>query len=424
MIEKLHDELFEKLTELQINMDQCSRALGSSPEVPLMSHIIKLKTTKTELEKQLKVSEESRNKYCEQIMKLDLKVRNLASELQINEEKLNRLTKTKVDQEMEYKHQIQILEDKLKIAEKKTADSDEATHVWQMNYIRVQKENEQLRREMYIYQPNYQNRTGAKENLNGILQISNQPKVNQSDRNEEEHKSASPGPAQTSESKIQTEGSQTRKGRLKQAKVQRRQRQYQDLSSLSYLSGSRIQNSNVDNKLTKEQMNVNKNNDNMSEIKQMKLSLQNAQNDETENQADNTSRSFKLQVYIPSAQTSKDEEASGHTNSPTRKEPTPQPVPQQEGRFKLQMPTVAMQKFDYESMEHQPRRVHTPQTCQKQLKLQIPMIMIQRDEKEQVGRTSPSRKSYKRQPLLKTLANQETEHGDGTKAKRKNASLH
>ena len=412
MIEKLHDELFEKLTELQINMDQCSRALGSSTEVPLMSHIIKLKTTKTELEKQLKVSEEQRNKYCEQIMKLDLKVRNLASELQINEEKLNRLSKTKIDQEMEYKHQIQVLEDRLKLAEKKSTESEEATHVWQMNYIRVQKENEQLRREMYVYQP----KTGAKENLNGLLQISNQPKGNQTDRNEEEH-----DPRQTNESKIQTEGQPTGKGRLKQARIQRRQRRYQDLSSLSYLSGSKIQNSNADTKLTKDQMIVNKSNDNMSEIKQMKLSMQNAQNDDKENQADNSSKSFKLQVFIPSVKVTTDEEETINNNSPTSRAPTTQP--QQEGRFKLQVPTVAMQKFDYESNEYQPRRVHTPQTCQHQLKLQIPMIMMQKDEKEPVGRTSPSRKSYKRQPLLKTLSAKETDDGDSTKVKRKNSTL-
>ena len=51
MIEDLHDTLLEKLNELQANIDRCSKALGSNNTVPLMSHIIQLKSKKAELEK-------------------------------------------------------------------------------------------------------------------------------------------------------------------------------------------------------------------------------------------------------------------------------------------------------------------------------------------------------------------------------------
>ena len=339
MIEKLHDELFEKLTVLQMNMDQCSKAFGSNTKVPLISQIIDLKTRQTDLEKRLKVSEKRRNKYCEQITKLDLNVRNLASELQINEEKL----KNKEKKVTEYKHQIQILEDELKLTEKKSTELEDVTHVRQMKNEKVQKENEQLIREKHVYQPNSTNSTGTKENLNGTLKLSNQSKVNRTDKNEENESTST---RQSQNPIVKIDGPQTEKGRLNQGS-RRIQRRYNDYYSLSYIGGS-IQNSKPDVNITNEEEELSNNN--------------------------------------------------------SLKAPTPRLQP--EGRSKLQVPTVAKHRlFHYESTEHQPRKATTTQMLNKQFHQQILMtVMPERNAKKQAERTSPSRKGNKSKSLLRTLA--------------------
>ena len=316
-------------------------------------------------------------------MKLDLNLRNMASKLQINEEKL----RNKADQEKEYKCQIQTLEDNLTKAEKRSTKLVAANNVWKLNYMKLKEENQRLMRQVtdyqaktaQEYQSNTTNDSDAQDYLDGT-------QVNQLDENDDENELATPRPLQINKAEIKTEKALTEKARPNQARLQRRERRYQDLSSLSYRRGS-IQKSVVDDTPTKEQTLVQESIITMSEIKQMKLSLQNAQNADPENQDDSARKLCKLQAQQPafSIDYDEDDEEELSNNKSSKQTPRMQPG----GRTK--------QKFDYVSTEDQPRKITSPQKSTKLFKKQLLTAMIQSNiQKEPADshRVATSRKKF------------------------------
>ena len=316
MIENLHDELFEQLTGFQISADQCYRALGSNNDtVPLVSYVTKLKRAKVDLERQLKASEDKRNKYCEQITKLDLKIRNQASEIQITEQKLNRILQNKLDQETEFKDQTEKLEEHLR---KRAGELEMVKQEWQVKYNQLKTENEELRKALSDWHPNYYNRSGIKDNLQGLLHVSNHNKVNSPDTNDVEAAVVSPRASKTNNTKRPTDGLETGKDKLKQARIHRRQRRYEQYSSLSYLSSSQMHHASSTTD-TSESKQIDKTLENMSKIKQMKLSLQNGENSKPGN-SPFAHKPFNLQ--IPSISLQKKEDF-GPKDSHTEKDQFP-----------------------------------------------------------------------------------------------------
>ena len=281
MIETLHDELFERLTDLEINTDQCYRALGiNNKKDSLLTYIIKLKSAKEELEKQLKDSEDKRNKYCDYIGKLDLKIRDQASEIQIKEEKLRKISKEKENKseyESKFKNQINELKNELMTREKKQEELEEKLRDWEIKYAQLQQEVPQ-KRELKDRHPNHNNKNVLEENLQGLLNISQQTKRNQGNSNQDESLSNSPRISQSI--KISKTGLEMGRAKLKQPRIHRRQSRYQDYAGLSCLSGSGIFNTNSQYENSMKQQ---KALEDINEIKQRKQSLNNVYNCPIEN---------------------------------------------------------------------------------------------------------------------------------------------
>ena len=276
MIERLHDELFEHLTELEINTEQCYRALGvSNNRGALLAYINKLKNSKDTIEKQLKDSEEQRNKYCDHITKLDLKIRNQASEIQIKEQKLKKLTEEKVnkeDQELKLKNKVDEFEKQIMRREAIEEKLEEALRNFESDQIRLEQENATLKRQLKERHTNHYNRN-FKDNLRGILNASNQSKGSQILKSQEDKSTDS------QRTSLNTKPSVNRHDKLKQARIHRRQTRYQDYSQISCLTGSQIFNTNTE---TEETRHIRETQENISEIEQMKLSLNNTRNSHVE----------------------------------------------------------------------------------------------------------------------------------------------